>query len=246
VSGYISASIGRLYGLKGLKLIGLNSVIVVNGTLLFLLFVTTFHSKSEISFSLFNSIVLFNFVLVFPLTLLGGTIGIRAPIFDANPCEISVVPRRGHSRGLILSSPVICFLVGSVCSTMFIQEAEVVLTAIKRMMFSWMFLFLLVSLIVIVIISGVLAVVVSYLLFIQEAHEWHWLSFVAPFSSAFFVFSYAVQYIANRTKLDGSDRWPYLAYAGIVALGYGLICGSAGFLSANVFVRLIFGNLHLT
>jgi transmembrane 9 superfamily protein 2/4 len=218
----------------------------VNGSLLLLLFVGTFHPKADISFAFGLGMLLLNFVIVLPLTLLGGTIGDSTPVFNPNPCEISVVPRRGNSGSFLLSLPIISLLVGSVCSIMFVQEAEIILTAIKRSMFSWMFLFLLIALIATLVISGVLAVVVSYLLFTEELHEWHWISFIAPFSSALFVFLYAVQYIVNKTQLEGTEQWPYFAYAGIVALGYGLICGSAGFLSANVFVRVIFESLNLS
>jgi hypothetical protein len=78
----------------------------------------------------------------------------------------------------------------------------------------------------------------------QEIHRWQWLSFLAPFSSAVFVFAYAVFYILARTHLrEWKDRCVYFVYSFIVAVVYGMVCGSAGFVAANTFVRSIFSNL---
>jgi hypothetical protein len=51
----------------------------------------------------------------------------------------------------------------------------------------------------------------------------------------------------NRTHLEGGGELALSVLCGaVVAVVYGLVCGAAGFLAANAFVRVMFGSLDLT
>jgi hypothetical protein len=98
----------------------------------------------------------------------------------------------------------------------------------------------------VVLIGGALTVATGYLLLVKQGCHWQWVAFLAPFSSAFFVFMYEVQYLLTRTRLSGFEELAvYFGYAAVVAVSYGLLCAAAGFLAANTFVRVIFKNLEL-
>jgi hypothetical protein len=246
VSGYVAASVIGEFGDTR------HSKAVVSGALvctlppLFLLLLTTLSARSDVRFMSVVGLILADLLFVLPCALFGGVIGRQMPLYDGNPCEVAAVPKRLPTRGIFARPVVICVIVGSGSATMFIQEAEVILTAMKRGMVSWMFAFLLLTIVAAVLVAGALAVATVFLLLVNEIHAWQWVSFLGPFSSAFFVFLYGVQHILTRTRLEmWNEKLIYMVYTLIVAALYGMICGAAGFLSANGFVRLIFSNLKL-
>jgi transmembrane 9 superfamily protein 3 len=170
----------------------------------------------------------------------------KSPFFDQNPCEVAALPRQQAEAFGLTRPAVLCFLIGASASVIFVQEAGCILTALRQGAVSWFFLFLLLALLSAMVTAALLALAMVYLLLIQEIYHWQWLSFLAPFSAAVFVFVYAIQYVLTRTHLTRpSELALYFLYGAIVAVVYGLICGAAGFLAANAFVRVMFGSLGL-
>jgi hypothetical protein len=243
VSGYFGKSVALQFG-DGSSQMFLRSFFCVTVPLFAMILLTTFSDKSDISTASALTMLVASFACVLPLTYVGGFMATEAPFFNANPCDVAVIPKRLPPRRMRNHPAVICPIVGFFSSLMFVQEAEIILTAMKRSMVSWLFLFLLVTLLCALVVAAALSIAVVYLLLAQEIHRWQWLAFLAPFSSAAFVFAHAVFYILTRTHLRAwKDRCVYFVYALIVAVVYGMVCGSAGFIGANAFVRSIFSNL---
>jgi hypothetical protein len=244
VSGYCARSIAFEFGDPGAGWAFLPSIVGITLPISVLLFATAFFDRSDLSVRFGGILILLNLAVVFPASYLGSLIAKQAPLFAENPCDVAVLPKRLPARKLSSHPVIICFVVGLCSAVMFIQETEVILIAIKRSMVSWLFLFLFVTLICAILVAAALAISAVYLLLAQEIHRWQWLSFLAPFSSAAFVFAYEVFYVVKRTHLRGwNDQGVYFIYSFVVALIYGMVCGSAGFFAANAFVRTIFSNL---
>jgi transmembrane 9 superfamily protein 3 len=246
VSGYVASSIMIEFDDSRHPEAVLSGAVGCTLPPLFMFLSTTFSGRSDVRLMWVVALIVADLLLVLPCALFGGVVGRQMPLYDENPCEVAAVPKRLPSRGIFARPVVICLIVGAGSATMFIQEAEVILTAMKRGMVSWLFVFLLLTVFAAILVAGSLAVATVYLLLVKEIHAWQWVSFLGPFSSAFFVFLYGVQYILTRTRLEmWNEKLIYVVYTLIVAALYGMMCGAAGFLSANGFVRLIFSNLKL-
>jgi hypothetical protein len=186
-------------------------------------------------------------IVAFPCAWVGSVIGQRLPLFDDNPSEAASIPRTAPRRRCLARPAVLSLLIGAGSSATFVLQAEAVIGALRRETVAWVFRELLVTVIATIAVAGILAVVAVYLMLVRENHQWQWVAFLGPFSSALFVGAYALQYVVTRTKLTAREEILTCGlYAVVVAIVWGLACGSVGFFSANWFVRVVFSNLKIS
>lgn len=244
VSGYIASSVGTSFGKHNDSVIVKNMVFGINMVGFGLtLFVSMFAASEITKYAAFKMIAM-NCVLVAPCAFFGANLGSKAPLFDENPCQPAAVPRRGPKRTLTTHPVFLWTICGSVCAIVFLRETKVILLAMKKEMLSWMFLFVIFTILGVVIVSATVSVAATYVLLSKEIHCWQWTAFAGPFASSVIVFIYSVQFIITKTYLrETHEKIIYITYALILALLYGLVCGASGFISSNIFVRTLFANL---
>ena len=94
------------------------------------------------------------------------------------------------------------------------------------------------------LICAEVAVVLCYAMLCHENHRWWWRSFAHTASAAAYAFAYAAVYARHHLHLRGSAAlWLYHAYAGLAAVGLGLVAGTIGLLASYWFVLTIFASL---
>ena len=177
-------------------------------------------------------------VCSFLLCELGVCIGTVLPFFSDNPCSTSAVPRQEPRDKLPI---VMLVAVGATCSIVFVEEIQPILFALKGAEMSQVFILMAFAMAATVLLSGFAAIISTFVMFEKGFYKWHWRSFLGPFSAAAFAFLYSVQFIVFQTRLSGfRERFVYCLYGLVLSVAYGMVCGSAGYISCALFVRLIF------
>ena len=79
-----------------------------------------------------------------------------------------------------------------------------------------------------------------------ENYEWQWMSFVAPFGVAFFIFGYCAYYFLKYVTYGGVTQVVYFFASSLfIALMVGVVCGFVGFVSSYQFVRILYNNMKI-
>ena len=74
-----------------------------------------------------------------------------------------------------------------------------------------------------------------------QNYHWWWQSFFVGGASACWIFVYSAWYFATRLHIQGPlSSMLFFSYSFLACLVYGLLTGTAGFLTAYVFVQRIF------
>ena len=169
---------------------------------------------------------------------IGGCIGVCCPFFPDNPCSTGAVPRKEPKRKV---QTLMLAAVGATCSLVFVEEVQPILFALKGAEMSQAFILVAIAMAATVLLSGFAAIVSTFIMFEKGFYKWHWRSFLGPFSAAAFAFLYSVQFVLYQTRLSGfRETLVYCLYGLVLSVTYGMVCGSAGYISCALFVRAIF------
>lgn len=210
----------------------MNSVAVSNGSTAALPFTTILA---------ISSIYLF---IAFPLSILGGTIGHnRAQQFNP-PVRV------GKEERPIPECPwyhkfMSHFLIGGLLpfSSIYVEMFYIFGSMWGNMYYTYYGL-LTVALFLLVLVTFLLTIGITYFTLTCENWKWWWKSILCGGSAGLFLFGYSVVYFYVSTHMDGFMQAVFFfGYMGIISYGLFLILGSIGFIGSFSFVRYLYGSL---
>lgn len=202
------------------------------------------HSTGAIPFSLFVILLLLWFCISVPLTLLGGSLGAKAPHVEfpirTNQIPREIPPQKYPSWLLVLGAGTLPF------GTLFI-ELFFIMSSIWMGRVYYVFGFLFVVLILLVVVCAEVSLVLTYMHLCVEDWKWWWKSFFASGSVAIYIFLYSVNYLVFDLKsLSGPiSATLYLGYSLFMVIAVMLATGTVGFLSSFWFVHYLFSSVKL-
>lgn len=247
LSGFTSINISHQFGKKQYFKSSIGTVLAFSipfSIIIFLISIIT-------SFSLFtlkNCFLLLLIVIIFivPFSLFGGHFGSKNYIIDC-PCDVAAIPRKQSTLPHLLRNYILYPIIGSICSFLFIHEFEFMINLFAAGNKKWFLIIFTTVFFVSIFFISVISIVFVYILLKQQCYWWQWKSFLAPFFSSIFLFIYLLNYL-NNFSIFNSKFDLIAAFLASFAGSYlfGLICGGIGFVSANIFIQILFSNLKFS
>lgn len=95
--------------------------------------------------------------------------------------------------------------------------------------------------IILLIVTVCVTIVSTYVLLNAEDYRWHWSSFASGGATAVYVFLYSIYYFMAKTRMSGMMQTAfYFGYMLMACTGLFIMCGTIGFIGANIFIRRIY------
>ncbi|XP_076914194.1 transmembrane 9 superfamily member 4-like [Bidens hawaiensis] len=246
ISGYTSVSFyTQLEGTNWMK------NLMLTGGLFFVPLFLTFGFLNTVAVSYgttaalpLRGIVILTVLSVFlasPVLLLGGFIGKnRATDFQA-PCRTAKcpkdVPRLRWYRGVVPQMALAGILPFSV---IYIQLYYIFATVWGHQVYT-PYSILCVVFILLLIMTALVSVALTYFQLAAEDHEWWWRSFFCGGSTGLFIYGYCIYYYIQRTDMNGFMQTSFFfGYMTCVSYGIFLVLGSVGFHASLLFVRYLY------
>lgn len=247
LSGFVSISISDQFGETHYLKQSIGSTLAFAiPSLLIILLLSILTNFSLFSLNNWFITLVLVFILLIPFSLFGGYFVSKHKFVEC-PCEIAAIPRKQPTLPFLMRNYILFPIIGSICSFLFIHEFEFLIELFATGNKKWFsILFATVFFVSIFFISS-LSIVLVYILIKKECYWWQWRAFLAPFCSSFYLFIYLLNHINNFSRFQTHSEFHaafLIAFAGSYL--FGLICGGIGFLSANVFIQILFSNLKFS
>eukprot|EP00998_Keelungia_sp_KM082_P004197 NODE_1529_length_1304_cov_74.958369_g1516_i0.p1 GENE.NODE_1529_length_1304_cov_74.958369_g1516_i0~~NODE_1529_length_1304_cov_74.958369_g1516_i0.p1 ORF type:complete len:398 (+),score=114.57 NODE_1529_length_1304_cov_74.958369_g1516_i0:38-1195(+) len=100
--------------------------------------------------------------------------------------------------------------------------------------------------VILLLVTACITVSLTYLQLSNENHKWWWLSLVSGGSTAFFVYAYCFYFLWHESKMSGFMQVTYyFGYMLMICYSLFLMLGTVGWYSSFVFVKRIYGSIHI-
>ncbi|KAK9063835.1 hypothetical protein SSX86_017707 [Deinandra increscens subsp. villosa] len=182
-------------------------------------------------------------LLASPLLLLGGIIGKnRSSDFQA-PCRTAKcpkdVPQLRWYRGVLPKMGLAGILPFSV---IYVQLYYIFTTVWGHRVYTF-YTILFVVFVLLLIMTALVSVALTYFQLAVEDHEWWWRSFFCGGSTGLFIYGYCIYYYFWRSDITGFMQTSFFfGYMACVSYGMFLTLGSVGFRASLLFVRCLYAS----
>ncbi|KAJ9554345.1 hypothetical protein OSB04_018390 [Centaurea solstitialis] len=179
--------------------------------------------------------------LASPSLLLGGIVGKnRASDFEA-PCKTAKSPREVPQlrwyRGVVPQMALAGILPFSV---VYVQLYYIFASVWGHRIYS-LYGIMSVVFFLLLIITALVSVALTYFQLAVEDHEWWWRSFLCGGSTGLFIYGYCIYYYFERSDMTGFMQTSFFfGYMACVCYGIFLVLGSVGFRASLLFVRYLY------
>mmetsp|Transcript_128304 Transcript_128304/g.256254 ORF Transcript_128304/g.256254 Transcript_128304/m.256254 type:complete len:618 (-) Transcript_128304:142-1995(-) len=250
LAGYVSARSYKMWKGEDWKKTTLLTAFCYPGTVfciffLLNLFIWGAKSSGAVPFTTMFALLVLWFGISVPLVFLGAFFGYKkAPI--PLPVRTNQIPRQIPVQPWYVSG-VLSSLVGGILpfGAVF-TELFFIMSSIWQHQFYYLFGFLMLVIVILLVTCAEISITFTYFQLSNEDYNWHWRSFFASASSAFYVFLYSCLYYCTRTQIGHHvGVLLYFGYMFVISYTFALITGSIGFCSTFVFVKQIYGSIKV-
>lgn len=250
VGGYTSARLYKFCDAKAWKRNMLFTATALPGSLISIfavlnIFLHFAGAATAVSFWLLLGLFLLWTCVSAPLVCVGSFIGLQQNKIEI-PSRVNQIARVVPSLPWY-STPPISFLLGgilpfgSVCIELFFIMSALWLHQIYYVMG-----FLLAVLLILAATCAQVSIVMTYLQLCAEDHRWWWKSFGNCAGAGVYLLAYSLWFLASRLELVGIlPVVVYLTYMSMIAICFGIFCGSVGVLCSFWFNLKIYGALKV-
>ncbi|KAM1116184.1 hypothetical protein TB2_006614 [Malus domestica] len=246
IAGYTASAFHNQFSVTGWERSVLLTAILYLGPL----FVTSsilntvaisYGATAAIPFGTLLAILLIYAFLVIPLLAFGGVIGycIRSE-FQA-PCAIKQYPREIPQLAWYRRTPCQMFIGGLLPFSAIAVQLHHLYASMWGYKIYTLPGILFVTFIILIIMTAILTVGLTYIQLSVEDHEWWWRSVLCGGSTAIFMFAYSM-YFHSRSKMTGFMQLSFfIGYNACMCYAFFLMLGGISFRVSLVFVRHIYG-----
>lgn len=251
ICGYVSARMYITFGGTKKKVVTLGSAFLFSGAAFAVFFLTNtvlWLAKSTAAVNFFTLLKLLALWVMgsLPLNVLGAFFGYKSKPVEF-PSKVATEPRPlTGSEG----NPAILYAVvsGIIPFGVVFIELVFILNSFWQDDIFYMFGFLFVVFCIFVVTCGEVSIVLTYLTLCKEDWRWWWIAFISSASSGLYVLQYSFYFIITHSGLHGihySSIFLYGSYAILLSLCLSVFAGTVGLFSSLVFVRKLYGGLHM-
>ncbi|KNC51393.1 endomembrane protein emp70 [Thecamonas trahens ATCC 50062] len=251
VAGYVSGSYYKAGGGEAWKSTMMLTAGLFPGVVFALTFVLnaiaiSYNSLSALPFTSVLAVVLIWAFVAFPLTLVGTLFGRSLAGESDAPFKPKKVPRHIPDKPWYLQPLVLIHLGGVLPFASCFLEIYFVLASFSHHMYFHVYGLLLLVFVILVIVQGSCAVVVTYLTLASEDWRWQWLSVLSSASTAVYVFLYSVYYFVARTRMEGVLQTSvFFGWSALACFALATMTGTVGFMASRKFVYTIYSSVKV-
>lgn len=176
-----------------------------------------------------------------PLTVAGATVGRRGSSELNVPCRVFKHARAVPAVPWHRSVPMRILAAGILPFSAIYIELHYIFVSVWGHKVYTIYSVLFVVFCVLLLVTGIVTVALTYFQLAAEDHRWWWQSFASGGSTGLFVYAYAVYYFFIRSNMGGLMQTAfYFGYNLIVCYALFLMLGAVGWSAAMAFVRYMF------
>lgn len=250
VSGYVSARLFKFCGGKNWKLNTIYTATAFPGVMvsMFLglnVFLSLYGSAKSVSIWTIICVFLLWVCVATPLIAIGSFIGYKREAISV-PTRTNQIARVVPEQHVTLKSNVTSLVIGGMPFSTICIEVYFIMGAIWMHQYYYLMGYLLACGVLLSITCALLSAVMCYLRLCAENHRWWWVSFTDTSTAGLWLFIYSLWYLMTKLQLVGLlPIAVYITYMGMISVAFGLFCGSVGFLTTFMFVKVMYGALKI-
>ncbi|KAB2028216.1 hypothetical protein ES319_D05G083900v1 [Gossypium barbadense] len=185
-------------------------------------------------------IILLYAFLTIPLLVLGGVIGYLFRSEFQSPCATKRYPREIPPLPWYRDTPCQMFLGGFLPFSAIVLELQHLYASLWGYRILTLPSILFIMFIILILITAILSVGLTYIQLSVEDHQWWWRSVFCGGSTAIFMFAYCI-YFYTRSSMSGLLQFSFVfGYNACMCYAFFLMLGTVGFRSSLMFVRYIY------
>ncbi|KAI5702853.1 hypothetical protein M8J75_004864 [Diaphorina citri] len=205
-----------------------------------------YHASRAIPFGTMVAVACICLFIILPLTLVGAVLGRNLSGQQDNPCRVNAVPRPIPEKKWFMEPLVIILLGGILPFGSIFIEMYFIFTSFWAYKIYYVYGFMLLVFLILMIVTVCVTIVCTYFLLNAEDYRWQWTSFLAAYSTSFYVYMYSFYYFFFKTKMYGLFQTTfYFGYMALFSLGLGIMCGTVGYVGTSLFVRKIYATVKI-
>ena len=209
------------------------------------LFVWGAESSAAVPFGTFVVLILLWFFVNVPFVFIGSVLGYKAPALSL-PLRPSNIARFIPDQPWYMKPIVTIPMGGSLPFAAVFIELFFILTSIWQNKYYYVFGCLFIVCIIMVVVCAEITIVLLYFQLCAEDYRWWWRSFLTAGSSGAYLFLYITFYFVYTLKMTRLvPTIIYFGYMGVVSYVFFVVAGTVGFLASFIFVRKIYGSIHI-
>lgn len=245
VSGYTAASFYCQFAETGWERSVLLTGIMYAGPLFVIgsilnVVAVSYGATAALPFSTIMAIILIYAFLTIPLLALGGVIGYLFRSEFYAPCATKRYPREIPPLAWYRKTPCQMFLGGFLSFSAIVLELQNLYASLWGYKILTVPSILFVMFIILILLTAILSVGLTYIQLSVEDHEWWWRSLLCGGSAAIFMFVYSIYFYA-RSSMSGLLQLSFvIGYNACICYAFFLMLGTIGFYSSLMFVRYIY------
>ncbi|XP_065867753.1 transmembrane 9 superfamily member 5 isoform X2 [Euphorbia lathyris] len=245
VGGYSAASFHCYFAETGWK-----KSVLLTGILylapLFLIFsilniiAVSYGATAALPFGTIMAILLICIFSIIPLLIFGGLIGFKFRSEFQAPSATKKYPREIPQLGWYRKTPSQMFLTGLLTCSAIVLELHHLYASLWGYKIYTLPSILFVTLIILVLITSILSIGMTYIQLSAEDHQWWWRSTLCGGSPAIFMFSYGIFFFA-RSSMNGLLQLSFfIGYNACICYAIFLILSTVAFRASFMFVSHIY------
>lgn len=249
ISSFVSSYLYRFLGGDNWKLNMILTPTLVPGALfgIFVLlnfFLISVNSSGAIPVGTMVAIIFIWFLISIPLSVVGSILASKRKLLDV-PVRTNQIPRQIPPQPWYLRTIPVMLISGVFPFGSIAVEMYFIYSSIWFNKIFYMFGFLFFCFLLMIVTTSLITVLMSYYTLCSENYKWHWKAFFVGGGCAVYVFVHSL-FLMNGEKLAGfTSLVLYTGYSVVISSLVFLCCGSVGFVSALVFVRLIYSQIKI-
>ncbi|OVA09980.1 Nonaspanin (TM9SF) [Macleaya cordata] len=250
VAGYTAASFhAQLAGADWTKSVLLTGILYLGP--LFLTFsvlntvAISYRATSALPFGTIVAIFLIWALITIPLLILGGIVGYTFRSEFQAPCATRRLPSEIPPLAWYRRTPAQMFLGGLLPFSAIFIELHYIFKSLWGHKIYTVYGILFITFIILIILTGILTIGLTYFQLSAEDHEWWWRSILCGGSTSIFMYGYCI-YFYHRSSMSGFLQLSFFfGYNACICYAFFLILGTIGFRASLLFVRHIYHAVKL-
>lgn len=250
IGGYVSTSFYKTFGGESFKLNAVLTPTLVPGIIFVVFFILNFflvfsRSSGAVPFGTMFAIVAIWFIISLPLSGLGSFLAFKRAGWSY-PVRTNQIPRQIPTQPKSLRLVTSIVLAGILPFGAISVEVYYIYNSLWFHKIYYMFGFLFLCFGVMLLTTATVTILLTYFLLCSENYHWQWRSFFAAGAASFYVFLYALIYLASKFSLGSFTSYVlYFGYSLLMAFVLFVLMGSIGFISTFFFTRKIYGSIKV-
>lgn len=202
------------------------------------------NSSAALPFTTILAIGALFFFIGLPLCIVGGIIGKNYSSVYIPPCRVRKVPRQIPHLPWYHQTISHIIIGGILPFSSIYVEMFYIFGSVWGHMYYTFFGILTIALFLLLLVTSLLTISLTYFLLTCENHEWWWRTISSGGATGIFLYLYSIIYYNTSTQMNGFLQGVFFfGYMAIISYGVFLLLGSIGFCSSWGFVRYIYSSL---